>query len=448
MIYSTRVLADYVCSLRAEKLSSGSRTAALRCVLDLISAVAAGLHVSSVAATRQVARVLYGNGGEGASSIWFSNEGSSAVGAAFCNSAAASVLDLDDGHRLARGHPGACVIPAAFVTAAEVGASTDELLAAIIIGYEVCVRIAAARSVNARSGVWCGYGAAAAAGWLRDTPPDKLAHALAIAGMTAPHLLSGNGGPRFPVPVGNDIKEGIPWATVAGMTALYLAESGVLGPEDILNHAPHYDSARLLDGLGSREPMICETYFKLHACCRHIHAPVDALGNLLVRHSIGPDDIVRIDVYVYEGALQISNRREPQNLVDVQFSIPYCLGLTALMGAASLLPVADEVLNRKDVTAIANKVELHFDAALNARFPLESLCRVVVTTPYAQYESPITAPRGEASDPLSWEDLRKKFLVATRNVMPAERQRSMLNAVDQFTKGELEPLMQALATPL
>lgn len=446
MSHSTRILTDYVCSMRAENISPVSRNAALRCVLDLMSAAAAGLNVPSVVATRQVARALYGKGG--GSAIWFSGESSNAVGATFCNSAAASVLDLDDGHRIARGHPGACVVPSVFATAAEVGASTDELLTAIIIGYEVCVRIAAARNVNARSGVWCGYGAVAAAGWLRDTPPDKLAHALAIAGMTAPHLLSSNGGPRYPVPVGNDIKEGIPWATVTGMTALYLAESGVLGPEDILDHAPHYDSRRLLDGLGSGEPMICGTYFKPYACCRHIHAPVDAFSDLLVRHSITPDDIERIDVHIYEGALLISNRHEPRNLVDVQFSIPYCLGLTALTGASCLLPIENGVLDRPDVTAIANKVELRLDAMLNARFPAESLCRVVVTTTHAQYESPITAPRGEASNPMSWEDLREKFRIATRNVMAAEKQQSVLDAVDQLTKGVLDPLMRVLATPL
>ena len=39
--------------------------------------------------------------------------------AAFANSAAASALDLDDGHRAAGGHPGAAVIPAVFAVAQE-----------------------------------------------------------------------------------------------------------------------------------------------------------------------------------------------------------------------------------------------------------------------------------------------------------------------------------------
>jgi 2-methylcitrate dehydratase PrpD len=113
-----------------------------------------------------------------------------------------------------------------------------------------------------------------------------------------------------------------------------------------------------------------------------------------------------------------------------------------------LLPIEGHVLNRADVTAIANKVELHPDAVLNARFPAESLCRVVVTTNRARYESPVTAPRGEASDPTSWDDLRGKFCTATRNIMPAARQNTLLDAVDQLAKGELEPLLRELATPL
>lgn len=445
IMHVIQVLADHVFATRTGKLTPEARSAAIRCVLDLMSATVAGFPEPAAEATRQVACNLYG---DGASTIWFSGRSSLAVGAAFCNSAAASVLDLDDGHRIARGHPGASVITAAMATAEETEAGAEELLVAIVLGYEVCVRIAAARSVNARSGVWCGYGAAAAAGWLRELSTEKLSDALAIAGMTAPQLLSTSGGPRYPSPVGNDIKEGIPWGTVTAMTAVHLAQAGVSGPLDILDHAPHYDRERLLKGLGSDQPMICQTYFKPYACCRHIHAPVDALAMLMADHAITSGEIRRIDVHVYEGALLISNRRSPLNLVDVQFSIPYCLGMVALMGTSCLLPVGEGILNRPDIAAVAQKVELHLDAGLNARFPGESLCRVIITTDKARYESPVTVPRGEASDPLSWDALRAKFLAATCHVMLPQRQQALLDAVDRLVAGELEPLLCALAEPL
>ena len=113
----------------------------------------------------------------GGSPVWFSGKTSSIVGAAWSNSAAASALDLDDGNRLARGHPGAAVIPTAFSLAAETGASFDDLIKAIVVGYEVGVSVAASRGFYARSGMWSCYGVVAAAGLLRRTPPDRLAHA-------------------------------------------------------------------------------------------------------------------------------------------------------------------------------------------------------------------------------------------------------------------------------
>ena len=58
-----------------------------------------------------------------------------APGAAWANGVLANALDFDDGHRLVKGHPGANVIPAALAVAEASGASTEQLLAAIAVGY-------------------------------------------------------------------------------------------------------------------------------------------------------------------------------------------------------------------------------------------------------------------------------------------------------------------------
>ncbi|HYL80054.1 MAG TPA: MmgE/PrpD family protein, partial [Candidatus Acidoferrum sp.] len=68
-----------------------------------------------------------------------------ATGAAWVNCNAASALDLDDGHRMAMGHPGAAVIPAALAVAETTGATGREFLAAVVAGYEVAVRASVAR---------------------------------------------------------------------------------------------------------------------------------------------------------------------------------------------------------------------------------------------------------------------------------------------------------------
>lgn len=54
-------------------------------------------------------------------------------------------------------------------------------------------------------------------------PPPALAHALAVAGVLAPNQ-EANGSSGYADLTGNDVKEGIPWSVVTGLTALRLAE--------------------------------------------------------------------------------------------------------------------------------------------------------------------------------------------------------------------------------
>jgi 2-methylcitrate dehydratase PrpD len=444
-MHATRLLAEYVDDLRPESLTDDVREAAIRCVLDLIGAAAAGYRSPSVEGVRKVVRAQYG---AGPAEVWFTGERRTALGAVFCNSAAASVLDLDDGVRAARGHPGAAVIPAAFAVAAEANATAAELLAAIVAGYEVGVRVARARRFHSSSGTWSAHGAIAAAARLRGTKPEQLAHALAIATLTSPMLKGRGEGPHYTHLSDSDVKEGIPWASVTGMTSLALAEAGHTGPMEILDSSAYFERASLVEGLvGSLGdlPLIGQTYFKPYACCRHIHAPLDAFGSLLQRQSIAPDDIAAVEVYTYAATLDLNNLVEPRTCLDAQFSVPYCLGIYAFRGAAGLLPLDDDVLEDHAIRAFAKRVTLHVDPNLTARFPAETLSRVVIQTAHARFESPVTTPFGDVANPMSRADLEAKFRQATRNALSPEQQNGVLQAIDHLRAGELQPLRQRLA---
>jgi 2-methylcitrate dehydratase PrpD len=441
-MHVTQQLAEFVWNRRSAPPASEAREAALRCLLDLLASAAAGFPVSAAVAARRAAPALFG---DGRASVWFAGRPLPAAGAAFCNAVAASALDLDDGNRLARGHPGAAVIPAALATAEESGADAEALLAAIVTGYDVAIAIAAERGFYARSGLWCGYGAVAAAATLRHTPADRLAHALAIAGMTAPDLLSVADGTPYPPSLGNDVKEGIPWSTATALAALELAEAGATGPLDLLDHAPHHRAAGIVARLAG-PPAVCATYFKFHCCCRHIHAPIEALLGVMADRSLPPQAIDTVEVHIYRGAFNLSNRVAPVDLVDVQYSIPYCLGLVALKGAGALLPLREPVLHRPEVSAFARKVSLHLDSAIDRRFPAESLAKVVVTAGRHRFESPLIHPRGEAFDPPSWQDLEEKFRRASAEVISLVGQERLLAAVGQLRDAQIAPLVELLGT--
>jgi 2-methylcitrate dehydratase PrpD len=434
---ATRRLAEYVRAIDAAPLTDETREAALRCVLDLMAAAAAGAREKGVEATRAVARSEFGNG---PAEIWFTSRRSSPAGAVLCNSAAASILDLDDGYRAARGHPGAAAIPAALAAAAECDADAASLLAGIAAGYEVGIRVAIARPAYAPSGAWSPFAAIAAAGAVRRTRVDALANAFGIAAQHAPAL------PGLAGLMGSDVKEGIPWGAASGMAALRLAEAGFTGPLGILDESALFSGARMFDGLGDR-PLIGGTYFKPYACCRHLHAPLDAYAKLAEQHAIAPASVTGVEVHTYSGTFNLSNRAEPRDLVEAQYSTPFCIAILALKGREALLPMDAALLADPALRNFAGRVSLHRDPEIEPLFPAKSPARVVVHAGGMRFESPVTMPRGDPGDPLSWDELREKFLTATRLALAAEHQQAVLDAVDRMRSGDLRTLRAALCRP-
>lgn len=434
------IIARYVVAARGQRAPEPARQAVFKCILDLLGATAAGIVEPGVVAVRSMALETMGAGDV---PIWFTGRSSSVIGAAWANSAASSALDLDDGHRLARGHPGAAVIPTAFAVARETGATLEDLISAIVIGYEVGVTIGAARVTYGNTGTWSSYAVVATAAALRRTACEKLEHALAIAGESAPNQLFASAPAQTPAPEGSDVKEGIPWSVATGLIALGLAESGHTGPRNILDSKLYYRFPDEL-ALGS-VPHICNAYFKLYACCRHIHAPLDALLHLIELHDIDPHAIDAIEVETSSGALRISNKVRPTNLIDVQYSIPYCLALAALVGSQALLPLTSAALLHDAVTALASKVRLSLNPAFDARFPAQTLARVTVIRGGQQFVSDVTAPKGEASNPLSWAELEAKFRAATRMIATDAQQDQVLNAINVARAGSLSHLTACLA---
>jgi len=206
-------LADYALSLKTATLSEVTLTAVRNCVLDCITAAIVGASADGSRAARITAQTSFGSG---ASSVWFSAAKVPAAAAVLANSTAVSILDLDDGHRAASGHPGAAIIPSCLAVAEEVGASWDELVLAIVLGYEIAVRVAASRDYalieTMATGKWCNFGVAAAVGRLRGLTRDELEHAMAIAGCHGPNQIAS----IHSRVGGNNVKEGIPWSSLTG----------------------------------------------------------------------------------------------------------------------------------------------------------------------------------------------------------------------------------------
>lgn len=420
-----------------------ARLSAVKCVFDVMSAAIAGYDTPNAAAVRAIAGITWG---AGPAAVWLTGDRLTPAGAAFVNAACACSLDLDDGHRTAAGHPGAAIISAVLATVDAHDTDARHALIAITLGYEIGVRISASRDLKSiptvNSGLWCGQAVAAAVGWLRGLSPLQIAHAIAIAGTTAPSQ-SATPYTRFR---GNSVKEGIPWGAANGVLAVSLAENGFTGPIDILDEPSRFDPTILRDGLGSAWH-VNDTYFKPYSCCRWLHAPVDALLAVMSDHDLKADDIVGIDTDTFGRTLTLSNEIAPLTLEGGQYSLPFCLGVAATGGSAALLPLREESLNDAAALAVSARVRMTVKPEFDAMFPAAVPGAVRVTTRSGILERSVLMPKGEPANPMSWDDIDAKFRAIARGRVSASTADAIRGGVDALREGRIAPLRAALAAP-
>lgn len=431
------ILADYILGLNASTLPERTVEMVRNCVLDCVTAAVAGASSPGSRAALKAAGEAFGSGD---CSLWFSGAKVPTSAAVLANCTAASILDLDDGHRAASGHPGAAIIPAALATAEEVGASFDELVASIVIGYEVAVRVAAARDFSRletmSTGKWCNYGVAATVGRLRGLPREVLIQSMAVAGVHGPNQSAAG----YSKIMGNHAKEGIPWSALTGVLGVSLASCGYTGPTDILDHPAYYDATAIVRGIG-KSHTIERTYFKPYSCCRWAHAALDGLIDIIGRDGLRPEAVERVEVHTFARALKLNNEADPDTLEGAQYSVPFVLGIGAHYGSAALLPLSADRLHDEKAVAFARKVEMSIDPALDQHFPATTAARVVLKTATGVHQREVVHPLGDPDNPMSRSQLLGKFEAATRGLAIDD----IRKGIDAFDGGDYQALTRALA---
>ena len=131
-------LADFITELSFDHLPGDTVGMAKLCFLDWLGSAIAGAPAKPTEAMLAVARDL---GGNEEATLVPNGKKTSAFLAALVNGAASHVVEMDDLHKMSILHPAAPVIPAALAMAEREGASGQELLTAIAVGYEVAIQI-------------------------------------------------------------------------------------------------------------------------------------------------------------------------------------------------------------------------------------------------------------------------------------------------------------------
>lgn len=281
---------------------------------------------------------------------------------AAANGAAADWGEMDEGYRPATCHGGLYVLPALLAEAEAHDRSVEELLTALVAGYEVVTRVARAyrhAEMTMHPHALLGpLGAAAGAALGQGRTPDEAVLAVS-AGASAAML-----GPFDHATSGALVRN--VWPGIAAWTGIQVARwsaAGIGGDPT----APHSAFAvamgasleleRLTDGLGETWA-IRDGYHKLFACCQYAHSTVEALID--ARAEIGEDRldaVASIDVATHPLAMKL-DERQPTTSLAAKFSVPHAAAAALLRGGIDADACAPAAVADPRVAALRERVSM------------------------------------------------------------------------------------------
>jgi 2-methylcitrate dehydratase PrpD len=338
--------------------------------------------------------------------------------AALHNGAVSHITEMDDVDRASVIHPGAVVIPAALAIGERLQASGRQVLAAIVIGYEIAIRVGESvgktHYFHWHNTSTCGvFGAAAAAGWLLGLTREQLVWALGNAGTQACGLWQfiQDGTMSKHLHAGR--------AAASGVLAAELAECGFTGPRQIFEGsqgfwaatAPDGDQSAALRDLGRAPWKLPGVSIKPYPSCRHTHAAVDAA--LALRERAGQpkaEDVARLEIEGYHSILDLCDNPNPNSLYAAKFSVHYTAARALLDGQLRLNDFGDAERADPRVRAVMARTTARIDPALDALYPAQFPARLTLTLQDGRrLTEEVLAPKGDPENALTRAELEAKF---------------------------------------
>lgn len=377
--------------------------------------------------------------------------------AAIINGACAHALEFDDTHVETAIHVSSSAVSAALAVAEARDASGSEFLLAVAAANEVTCRLGLVapgefhKNAFHPTGVFGAFGAAHCAGRLFGLDARGIAHAVGIVGSQAAGLMAA-------WTDGTESKSMHPgWSAHCGIISARLAAAGVSGPDlvfegplglfrsHIQNATVSVDFERARTGLGT-DWESRTIAFKPYPAGHLIHAFIDATFAILADNPLRPEDIDEIICPIADHMVPlvcepVEKKLNPATTWHCRVSLHWSLAEAIVVGRLDRRaydlnhPRVDEIRN------LSRKVRHQVDPRLQDRRAWSG--HVIIKTKDGRtFEHVEQHNRGSADNPISDEDLRRKFL---DNVSDAYSRENALRLFDRLMcVDELESVAELL----
>jgi 2-methylcitrate dehydratase PrpD len=372
----------------------------------------------------------------------------SAADAAYLNATYGHGFEYDD--YAGNAHPGCCVVPAALAIGEELGASLEQMLVAMVAGYETYVRIGRLASPDLLNAGWqphsvlANFGAAAVAAKLHGLDADQTLHALSIA-------LSHASGTTEYASTGGSIKRAHAGIAVRnGMESVDLARAGITGPQRFLTGdrglyrtfvRKHVGDEAGADFEPGQPLVIKQLAYKAYCCCAANHAYIEALAGF--RHIAGEIDTIDAQIQTMSDAI-VGNRNAhvyaPRNIEELQYSLPVQMALSALGKGNGYKTHRDfldgrlQLTPESDVLNLARRIKLNVSPELDQRYPRTFVADVTVRFKDGSSQHVfVDSVTGRPDKPYTREEHQAKLDELTEDVIGGRQSAGLFTLIDQLS---------------
>jgi 2-methylcitrate dehydratase PrpD len=360
-------LARYMAAARDRELPSSVVQAAKHRILDTLGAIVSGSRLKPGEMAIAYVKSL---GGVPEATVPATALKTSAVHAALAAGMFAHADETDDFEPITKAHPGCVVVPSAMAIAERENRSGQDLLRAVVLGYDLCCRLLMALGPDhvrathrSAEGVSSTFGAVGAAASLARLDENGMRYALSYAAQQVSGIWSWERDTEH-------IEKAFDFAGMGGrngVTAALMAQAGFTGVRDVLDGEHNALQAlsreprpeEMVARLGSRF-FITETAIKVFSVGYPIQAPLDAFLTLRREHKLTIDNVDKVVVRLPEdGARIVDDRAMPD--VNLQYVLA-----SALMDGTLSFDASHSYERMRDpkILAVKQRIQLVADRAL------------------------------------------------------------------------------------
>ena len=419
-----RSLAAFLTQVSYAELPPQTIEHAAMLIASTIASAAMGSGLASSTIMRALARE---RGGTPEAPIWFDPGPKLPVAdAARVNAVMSDAAASDDSDLRNIVHAGTTLASTALAIAERTGASGQDVLAAIVLGYEAAGRIGAAITPGFRQRGLHGclvaiFGGAVATARLLGLDAASMAQAIALSATSIGGLAAAAN-----TSVAREYHAGL--AAMLGIHAALAAQRGYVAEENILETRQGFfevyggtDGERVTSDLGQAWDIITDMAIKLVPGGHPSHALAEAAANAARAGNVAPDDVETITLS-RPGVTALSGPVHPTDLIGMAHSPAYFLAAGVADKDFSWVHATAAKITDPVIHQLLDKVRVGAPPTDNVERYQQGATVTIRTKGGRTFSSTVYAPQGAGVRGIDWADVDAKYRTLVPRAQVSDRQ--------------------------